>query len=86
MCANVCARHEHWRGWFRMRTPRRVSGRELAAQHAPMRPGLRVVYISGYTEGVMGHRQMLPGATAMLEKPVTPEALLRKVRSALDAI
>ena len=62
-----------------------MSGRELAAQLAPMRPGLRVVYMSGDTEGVIWHRQMLPSATAMLEKPVTPEALLRKVRSAIDA-
>ena len=62
-----------------------VGGRELADQLVRQRPGLRVLYMSGYTGQALGyHRPLEPGAT-LLEKPFTPDALARRVRDVLDA-
>jgi PAS domain S-box-containing protein len=56
-----------------------MSGRELAGRLESMRPGLRVLYISGYT----GHA-MKQGAQ-FIQKPFTPRALTRKVREVLTS-
>jgi signal transduction histidine kinase len=63
----------------------RMSGRELADRLAVVRPGLKVLYMSGYTDGAILHHGVLEPGTAFLQKPVTPEALGRKVRAVLDA-
>jgi two-component system cell cycle sensor histidine kinase/response regulator CckA len=60
-----------------------LNGRELAERLSALRPGIQIVYISGYTDhdvlgGVVG-----PGNN-FLQKPFTPEALATKVREALD--
>jgi two-component system cell cycle sensor histidine kinase/response regulator CckA len=61
------------------------SGPELVRILAAERPDLKVLYMSGYTpEGVLRHG-LLDGAVAFLQKPFTPDALVAKVRSALDA-
>ncbi|MDQ3997137.1 MAG: PAS domain S-box protein [Gemmatimonadota bacterium] len=61
-----------------------LSGRELVGRLRIMRPKLRVLFVSGYTEeGVRRQGVLEPGA-AYLEKPFTPERLLRKVREVLD--
>jgi nitrogen-specific signal transduction histidine kinase len=61
-----------------------LSGRELVGRLRIMRPKLRVLFVSGYTEeGVRRQGVLEPGA-AYLEKPFTPEKLLRKVREVLD--
>ena len=60
----------------------RVSGTTLAAQLAVQRPGLRVVFMSGYTDTSAGEQGLPPGAI-FVQKPFTPEVLLRKVRQAL---
>jgi PAS domain S-box-containing protein len=61
-----------------------LSGPDLAERLTRMRPGLRVLYISGYTEeGLTAHG--MPGAgVSFLQKPFTLDALARKVREALD--
>ncbi len=61
-----------------------MSGRELAQQLAQRRPGLRVLYMSGYPGDAIVHRGALDPGTAFLQKPFMPEDLTRKVREVLD--
>ena len=63
----------------------RVGGRELVASLTPNNPNLRVLYVSGYTENSVLANGMLDGEVAFLAKPITPNALLCKVREVLDA-
>jgi CheY-like chemotaxis protein len=62
-----------------------MNGYELANHALPLRPDIRVAYMSGYTRD-FGSRDRTQGpAGAFIQKPFTPEALARKVREALDA-
>jgi signal transduction histidine kinase len=60
-----------------------MDGRELAEQLGPRYPAMKVLYISGYTNGALVHHGMLPGDTAYLQKPFTPDTLAQKVREVL---
>jgi CheY-like chemotaxis protein len=62
----------------------RMSGRELADQLAARRPGMKVLYMSGYTDDSIVQHGVLDPAVAFLQKPVTPDTLAQKVREVLD--
>jgi PAS domain S-box-containing protein len=59
-----------------------MDGRAMVEKLMPMRPGLRVVYMSGYTGST--HRELLDPDAVLLPKPLTRAVLLRKVREALS--
>ncbi|HYT63909.1 MAG TPA: PAS domain S-box protein [Gemmatimonadales bacterium] len=62
-----------------------LSGRELADQLAGQRPGIRVLYMSGYPGDAVVQHGTLPTGSAFLQKPFSPDGLARKVRDVLDA-
>jgi len=61
-----------------------MSGAALADVLVKERPGLPVLYLSGYTGGALVHQGLFQSGAAYLQKPFTGEALLRAVRAALD--
>ena len=61
-----------------------MSGRELAGRLAVMRPGLPVVFASGYSDEALRDDFRQDGSVPYLAKPFTAEALLSRVREALD--
>jgi len=58
-----------------------MSGRELAAGLAAMKPAIKVLYMSGYTDNVLSG--VLDEGAYFIQKPFSPEELARKVREAL---
>jgi CheY-like chemotaxis protein len=61
-----------------------MGGREVASRLETERPGLRVVFMSGYTENAISHHGILETGMEYLRKPFATDALLRKVREVLD--
>ncbi len=61
-----------------------MNGRELATRLTTMRPELRVVYMSGYTDDMLARHGVLAEDVVLLQKPFTPEMLAKVVRSSLD--
>ena len=61
-----------------------MSGRELAEQLSAVRPTLRVLFMSGYTDDAISRHGILEEGVTFLQKPFTPDALSRKVRELLD--
>jgi CheY-like chemotaxis protein len=62
-----------------------MNGKEVADQLAALRPGLKVLYMSGYSGEVIAHHGVLEAGVAYLPKPFTPDALSAKVREMLGA-
>lgn len=62
-----------------------VSGGEAAARIKRARPGVKVLYMSGYADVAAGHQGVLLQQHAFLQKPFSLDALLRKVREVLDS-
>ncbi len=62
----------------------RISGTEIAKRVAQQHPGIRVLYMSGYTTDSTVHHGLLADGVAFLQKPFTPAGLAAKVREVLD--
>jgi two-component system cell cycle sensor histidine kinase/response regulator CckA len=61
-----------------------MSGRDVANAVTAMRPGIQVLYTSGYTDSVIGPHGVLDAGIAFLQKPFSVDDLVRKVRGLLD--
>lgn len=61
-----------------------MNGRLLADRLAPIRPTMKVVFMSGYTDNAITHNGILDENTAFLQKPFIPKTLLGKIRDVLD--
>ena len=59
------------------------SGHVLAKAVAELRPGIKTLYISGYTEDTAAVREIQSARVSFLQKPFTPTALLHKVNATL---
>ena len=62
-----------------------MNGKELQERIEKMRPGIRTVFMSGYTAESVGHRGILGKCVAFVQKPFTAYSLAEKVRLALDS-
>jgi two-component system, cell cycle sensor histidine kinase and response regulator CckA len=62
-----------------------MSGRDLAARLAELRPRMKVLYTSGYTDDAIVHHGVLDPDTRFISKPYGTAELTRKVREALDS-
>jgi two-component system cell cycle sensor histidine kinase/response regulator CckA len=61
-----------------------MGGRALALRLAALRPELRTIYMSGYTDEAITRHGVLDPGVAYVQKPFSPDALVRKVREVLD--
>src|SRR6267378_760634 len=62
-----------------------TSGKEVADRLRELLPGLRVVFMSGYTDEAIVHHGVLDSNIEFIQKPFTPNALVKKVREVLDS-
>src|SRR5260370_891823 len=61
-----------------------MNGNQLAEELRSSRPGMRVLFISGYPEDAIAHHGVLDAGKAFLQKPCPAAVLLRTVREVLD--
>ena len=62
-----------------------MNGRELAEELQSIRPDMKILYLSGYTDDAIAHHGVLEPGVEFLEKPYSRPKLLSAVRRALDA-
>ena len=62
-----------------------MGGRELVERLTPLRPNLRAVYMSGYTDDAIVRHGLMDDRLEFIQKPFTADALARKVRTALES-
>jgi PAS domain S-box-containing protein len=62
-----------------------MNGRELRSRIEVIKPGVRCLYVSGYTADVIAHQGVLNEGVQFLQKPFSIAALTRRIRDVLDA-
>jgi CheY-like chemotaxis protein len=62
-----------------------MSGRQLAEEFSRVRTDANVIFMSGYTDDAVVRHGVVSAGVDYLQKPFSPDALLRKVREVLDA-
>jgi FixJ family two-component response regulator len=62
-----------------------MQGKELADKIRALRPAVRAVFMSGYTQGLLGAQGILEPGVHLIEKPFSETALLAKLREILSA-
>ena len=62
-----------------------LSGPQVAARLAPLRPEMRILYMSGYADEEIVHRGVLAAGQALVAKPFTMVRLAHEVRKALKS-
>jgi len=61
-----------------------MSGHELAEQMCQVRPGIKILYMSGYTDHAIVHQGILDTGAELLQKPFTLATLASKIREILS--
>jgi two-component SAPR family response regulator len=61
-----------------------MSGYELVERARPLRPEMRILYVSGYSEEAITRQGQLTEDIELLAKPFTPGVLTAKIRQLLD--
>ena len=61
----------------------KMDGRALARQLERERPGLRVLYMSGFSDDALSDHDVFDHEVTLLQKPFTPPELLRQIRTVL---
>ncbi len=61
-----------------------MSGKELAERLADLRPAMRVLFMSGYTDEAIVHHGIVDSDVQFIQKPFSPESLAKKIREVLD--
>jgi PAS domain S-box-containing protein len=61
-----------------------MSGPELANQLASLRPGMKIIFTSGYTDDAIARQGILDPEVAFIQKPYRPRALAKKIRQVLN--
>ena len=61
-----------------------MNGRDLAQRIRGIKPGIRCLFMSGYTADLIAHHGVLDEGVAFIQKPISLETLASKVREILD--
>ena len=61
-----------------------MNGRDLAKNILSVHPGLKLLFMSGYTANVIAHHGVLEEGVNFIQKPFSREQIGKKVREALD--
>jgi len=64
--------------------PGLLSSKEMIDRIVAVRPEIKVIYMSGYTDDVIAHHGVLDPGIQFVQKPFSPSALALKVRQVLD--
>ena len=64
----------------------KMSGKELADRLRSLKPDLKVLFTSGYTDNAIGHHGVLDAGVNFLQKPFSMATLGQKIREALDGV